>query len=48
MNEDGELKKWYDEFIEEVCESKRKEHLEIKQYRSATFSPNISYRGWHY
>lgn len=45
MDEDKELKKWYNEFVEEVCESKRKEHLEIKQYNLATFSPTISYRG---
>jgi len=48
MDEDKELKKWYDEFVKEVCESKRNEHLEIKQYRSATFSPKISYRGGLY
>ena len=45
MDEDKELKKWYDEFVEGVCNSKRREHLEIKQYRSATFSPKMSYRG---
>jgi len=45
MDEDKELKKWYDEFVEVVGKSKKKEHLEIKQYRSATFSPNLSYRG---
>jgi len=48
MNEDEELKKWYDKFVEEVSESKRKEHLELKQYRLATFSPDMSYRGWLY
>lgn len=48
MNEDKELKKWYNDFVEEVSESKRKEHLELKQYRSATFSSEISYQGLLY
>jgi len=48
MNEDDELKKWYNEFIEEVSESKKKEHLELKQYCSATFSKDMSYSGWTY
>ena len=42
MDEDKELKKWYNEFVEEVCESKRKEHLEIKQYNLTTFSPRLN------
>jgi len=48
MDEDEEMKNWYNEFVKEVGESKRKENLEIKQYRSATFSPKISYQGWLY
>lgn len=48
MNEDIELKNWYDEFVKEVSESKRKEYLELKQYHSAAFSPNMSYLGWLY
>jgi len=48
MNEDEELKKWYNDFVEEVSKSKKKEHLELKQYRSAAFSPEISYQGWLY
>ena len=48
MNEDTELKEWYDKFVEEVSESKRREYLELTQYRSATFSPDRSYSGWLY
>ena len=48
MDEDKELKKWYDEFVKEVSESKRKENLEINQYGLATFSSKISYQGWLY
>jgi len=48
LDEDEELKNWYNEFVKEVGESKRKQNLEIKQYRSATFSPKISYQGWLY
>jgi len=48
MNEGEDLKNWYDKFVEEVSESKRREYLELKQYHSATFSSTMSYRGWLY